>query len=348
MGNLRDEDIRQIVSDSNIPWELLDGATVLVTGATGLVGGALVRALSAANAHHGLSMRILGHGRDAAKGQQLADVYGARFIAGDIREPLSITGLSNHSCYMFHCASITKSADMVAKPVDVIGTSVDGTRNMLELAREMECKSIVYVSSMEVYGQTGMHEVREKDLGFLDLSNPRSSYPESKRLCESMCAAYAKQYDIPVKIVRLAQTFGAGTDKNDTRVFAQFARSAIAGNDIELHTEGKSRGNYCYTSDAVCALLTVLLKGRNGETYNAANPAASMTIRQMADLVANDVFDGKIKAVVNTPEDIDGRGYAPDVGYTLNVDKLMALGWTPKYGLDEMYRRLVADWQRAG
>jgi nucleoside-diphosphate-sugar epimerase len=337
-------DLHEITSDSNIPWDKLRAGTVLVTGATGLIGGALVRALSATNARHNLNMRLIAHGRNRGKGNALVQECEVEFISGDIRHLLIVADITDRIDCIFHCAAITKSADMVAKPVDVIATAVDGTKNVLGLAREKSVKSVVYLSSMEVYGQTNRAEVRETDLGYLDLSNPRGSYPESKRLCEALCVAYAAQYGVPVKIARLTQTFGVGTPKDDTRVFAQFARSAVAGRDIELHTEGKSHGNYCCISDTVRGLLTVLLKGENGEAYNIANPAASMTIREMAELVANEVCGGKIKVVVAVPDDIQKRGYAPDVGYILNTDKLSALGWKPKYGLADMYWRMMADW----
>lgn len=334
-----------VTSDKNIPWDKLRDSAVLVTGATGLIGGALVRALSAANKRHSLNMRLIAHGRNKDKGETFAQELGAEFIAGDVRCRAALTDIAERIDYIFHCAAVTNSADMLAKPVDVITTAVGGTRNMLELAREKGCKGFVFLSSMEIYGQTESREVRENDLGYLDLLSTRSSYPESKRLCEALCIAYAAQFRVPAKIARLAQTFGAGTPRDDTRVFAQFARSSAAGSDIQLHTEGKSRGNYCYTSDTVRGLLTILLKGESGAAYNVANPAASATIREMAELVANEVCGGKIKVVVNIPEDIAKRGYAPDVGCTLNADKLIALGWAPKYGLADMYRRMLADWK---
>ncbi len=129
------------------------------------------------------------------------------------------------------------------------------------------------------------------------------------------------------------------------RVCAQFARSAIKGVNIELHTDGKSVGNYCYISDAVRGLFTLLLKGSNGQAYNIANPTASMTIRQMAELVAEKVCGGRIKVVVKVPDDIKDRGYLHYVGFVLNIDKMKKLGWLPKYGLCEMYERMIADWQ---
>ena len=343
LSNVLKSDISDIVNNVCIPWQEMQNKAIFITGATGLIGSMLIRTLSAANVEHDLNIRIIIHGRTNKKTEALARENGAEYIISDIREPISTASLLQTIDYIFHCAAITNSATMVANPVDVITTAVNGTNNTLKLAAERNCKSYVYLSSMEVYGYTELQEVNESNLGYLDLTNPRSSYPVSKRGCEALCAAYNSQYNVPVKIARPAQTFGAGTPKDDTRVFAQFARSALSGSDIELHTEGNSRGNYCYTADAISGLLTILLKGKNNETYNIANTSA--TIREMAELVAKDICDGKIKTVVNIPKDISKRGYAPAAGHTLNTDKLKTLGWKPKYELDDMYKRMLDDWK---
>ena len=312
------KDTEETISDSNIPWSELENGAVLITGATGTIGSALVRTIVAANEKYNLNIKT---------------------YTPNIREPFSIDGNID---YIFHCAAITKSAEMVSNPVGVMAVSIDTTRNILELAKAKQTKSVVYLSSMEIYGQNINGEVSENDLGYLDLTNPRSSYPESKRFCETLCNAYHSQHGIPVKTARLAQTFGAGTSKDDTRIFAQFARSVIAKNDIILHTEGKSIGNYCYISDAVRALFTLLLKGENGQAYNIANPAASMTIRETAELVAGK-FGLNVK--IEIPPNSQKLGYAPDSGYRLNIEKITHLGWKPKYDLAQMYERLVSDWQ---
>jgi nucleoside-diphosphate-sugar epimerase len=337
------EDLELIAQDDTLPWSELSQSVVFITGATGLIGSALVAALAIANENRSLGLKIIAGGQNRAKAEFLLSGYAPEIIIQDIREPLAFDGPVD---YFFHCAAMTKSSEMVATPVDVIETSVLGTKNILALAREKQAKSLVYLSSMEVYGRME-GEVAESDLGYLDLSNPRTSYPESKRLGESLGVAYAAQHGLPVKIARLGLTFGAGTPRDDSRVFAQFARSAMAGQNIELHTAGHSLANCCYTADAILGLLTLLLKGVSGEAYNIANPGASLTIREMAELAAGEIGRSQIKVVLKIPDDIAQRGYAPEVRLKLDVSRLCALGWSPKYGLAEMYRRMMLDWNDA-
>jgi len=339
LGSIFREDIEQIITSPEIPWGAVKNSAILITGATGLIGRALVHTLSAANNNYGLGLRIIAHGRNASKGAALSQACDAEFIAGDIREPLPLA--AEKIDYIFHGAGITNSNDMVTRPTDVITTAIEGTERVLELAAEAHSKSVVYLSSMEVYGRTPEIEVSETDLGYIDLSSPRGSYPESKRMCENMCACWLKQYNVPVKTARLAQTFGAGTPKDDPRVFAQFARSVMAKENIVLHTEGKSRGNYCYISDALRGLLVLLLKGKNGEAYNVVNPAASMTIYEMAKLLAD---KHGVSVVVDIPDDAASCGYASDTAMHLSSGKINNLGWQPRYSLAEMYERLIADW----
>ncbi|MDR1604079.1 MAG: NAD(P)-dependent oxidoreductase [Gracilibacteraceae bacterium] len=335
-------DLGQIVADGAIPWKKLDKTTILVTGGTGMIGAALVRALSALREAHRLDLSILASGRNQEKAAPLVLGYGAEFWPWDVRQPPVLAAPVD---YIFHGAAITASAVMAARPATVALTGLQGTAAALELARVKGVRSMVFLSSVEVYGDTGpAADVSENDLGRLDLSDPRSCYPESKRMGECLCHCYAAQYALPVKIARLAQTFGAGASPEDPRVFAQFARSALTGRDIVLQTEGKSFGNYCYLSDAVRALLLLLLKGENGEAYNITNPAAGMTIREMAETVAQKVCGGRIRVTTAIPADRAALGYAAGGTGRLSAAKMAALGWEAAYGLAEMYERLLADW----
>ncbi|MDR1559959.1 MAG: NAD-dependent epimerase/dehydratase family protein [Clostridiales bacterium] len=337
------DDIEEIVSDSEISWETLRDSAVLITGATGGIGSALACALRAADEKYDLNMNILALARNMKRAAALQH-YGVKLIPQDIREPIIIPDPVD---YIFHCAAMTKSPDMALNPVEVAETALKGSMNALKLAREKQIKSMVYLSSMEVYGQTepSLMFVREGDLGYIDPLKARSCYPESKKMCECLCECYHSEFFVPVKIARLAQTFGAGVQINDSRVYAQFAHSAIRNKDIVLHTDGQSRGNYCYISDAVRGLFLLLLKGEDGEAYNITNAAASMTIREMAELVASMVCGGRVKVIVQEPADIEKHGYSPVVSRRLSSEKIEQLGWKPKFNLTDMYERMILDWR---
>ena len=217
-----------------------------------------------------------------------------------------------------------------------------GSRNVLEFAKEKTVKGLVYLSSMEVFGATDPSKeiITEKDLGYVDLTNVRSCYPEGKRLVECMCKCYAEEYSVPVKVARLSQTFGAGVLKGENRVFAQFARSAMNKTDIVLHTKGDSVGNYCYTMDALKAIFLLLVDGENGESYTVVNESTSMTIAEMAKMVAKEIANDEIKVVFDIPEG-NAFGYAPKTTMRLSSQKLRALGWEPTVSLKESYIRLM-------
>jgi UDP-glucuronate decarboxylase len=341
------EDVETALNDPAILWDRFRGATVLVTGATGVIGTAVARVLCAADLAKGLGLTLVAQGRDTTKGRRLEAELGVRFLAADVRELSPATSGLEKSDFVVHAAGVTSSARMVAQPEQVLETAVDGTRNVLDLALALGASNVVYVSSMEVYGQGLAGVVTESDLGIVDPDDPRSSYPEGKRRAEALTAAYTTKYGLHTSTARLGLTFGAGVpnDLDNTRVPLQFARSVLAGRDIELHTDGSGLTNVCYLADAVRALLLLATKGAAGEAYNVVNPQASMTIREMAEVVARDVAGGAIKVVVKPPEDIERRGYAPPSAYRLSAEKLRALGWEPRYGMAEMYQRMIASWR---
>lgn len=339
------EDLERVRAAPSVPWHALDGATVLVTGATGLIGAALVKALLWSGASRDAGVRVLALVRDPAKAERvlagpLAAGAPLTFVRGDVETFDVPPGPVD---FVVHGASVTASRDFVQRPVDTIRTALRGTERVLEVAREKGVRSLAYLSSMEVYGSPdGSRRITEETFEGFDPMQVRSSYPESKRMAESLCAAYAAEHGVPAKVVRLAQTFGPGVTRDDARVFAQLARSATEGRDIVLHTTGESAQSFVYTADAVSAILTILLAGEDGRAYNVANESTYTSIRDMADLVARTVGPAPVRVRVEPPSSTAAFGYAPTRRLELDASRLHALGWRPTVGLEEMYRRMTA------
>lgn len=339
------EDMERICCSAAVPWKMLEGKTVLVTGATGLIGSTLVSALLYYGLRAEKPIQVVALVRSAARARerfagQMADCGNAlQFLESDVTEKII---LPQKVDYIIHGASQTASRAFVEQPVETIRTALQGTENLLELARENSVKSFVYLSSMEVYGAPETDEPLSETCGTnIDTMRVRSCYPEAKRMCENLCASYCSEYGVPAKVIRLSQTFGPGVGPEDARVFAEFARCATSGKNIILQTEGTSKRPYLYTADAVTAILTVLLKGANGEAYNAANPSTYCSVREMADMVAREIGGGKIEVQFSTNR-CGVEKFSPPHHLNLQIDKLAGLDWSASTELKEMYLRMIA------
>lgn len=316
----------------------LKNASVLVTGATGLIGSTLVYCLLYLN--NNIKITIPVRNRDKVLAIYGADAEKLYIVETDLLEYCS--SLNEEFDYIIHCASPTAGKYMAEHPVETYELAVESTRFLLQFCRNHSVKSMVYISSLEYYGQNNDdHLITENFLGYVDPMSTRSSYPLGKRSAEFLCTMYAQEYEIPVKVARLTQTFGAGVSSDDNRVFAQFARSIIEEKDIIMHTTGESAKPYCYTIDCVSGILFILLKGQNGEAYNVANQETYISIREMAEFL-RDHFNPSINVVV---EEHPEMGYAPVTKLRLSSRKLMDLGWNPQYNLKEMFDNLIESFK---
>ena len=335
-----DAELKVCLGDTAIPWDKLNGASVLVTGATGLIGSCLVRVLSEYAQRSMTSLTIYALVRDREKAEVLVAncvrPCNLVLLEGDVCHPIQ---LDSSVDYIVHAASRTDSAGFVTDPVSVIDTTISGIKSVLEFAKDHGARGVVFLSTMEVYGLNSEGgRIAESTYDSLDPLSVRNCYPISKCMAENICCAYHLQYGVPVTIARLAQSFGPGVQPGDGRVFSYFARCVLENQDIVLKTKGESKRVYVYTLDAVSAILILLIKGTRGEAYNIANEETYCSIREMAEMVSDRVAGGRI-AVKTELEDCPQ--YMPPHFLNLSSAKLRKLGWVPRYSLEDMYRRLV-------
>lgn len=342
MNNILKEDIQFFASRFALATEL-EGKTIAVTGSTGLLGACMVHCLLALKAQRGINLHIVAVARNMEK---------AVHLFGEEHEELSYYQYDFSSTepfqpkrkvdYLFHFAAPTASKDFIEKPVETMNTVYMGMQNILNYAEQAKLESLVLASTLEVYGTItdDSTPLTEDKQGYLDPMATRSSYPLAKRAAEGLCHNYAVEKQVKVKVARLAQTFGAGVSKQDNRVFAQFARSVIHNEDIILHTTGELSRCYCYTTDAISAMLYILLKGEDGTAYNVANEATYISIRQMAELVAETFNPNHVRVVIEKQE---GLGYSPTTKLRLDTQRIQSLGWTPYYNMKDMFGRLIAS-----
>lgn len=339
------EDLKKINEVSYIDWEKLENSTVFVTGGTGLIGYTFIAAIAYRNIYLNSHIKVIALIRNLNKANlKFTDILknennGITFIEGSLENFPTLKGKID---YILHAGGPTSSKFFANYPVETIKITLEGTSSILALSAEKKIKSIVYLSSMEVYGTNHTAEkIDEKHASFLDTMVPRNSYPEAKRMAENLFASYAEEYGVPAKVVRLTQTFGPGISENDRRVFAQFINAAQNKKDIILLTEGTTKRNYLYTADAVTAILAVMLNGSSGEAYNAANENTFCSIREMADLVANKVSHNMIKVKIQPGSTDELKAFLPPMIMNLSTKKLQALGWQACVNLDDMYARTI-------
>ncbi len=336
-----------IILNNPIDWEIFRNKTILVTGATGRLGMYIVEAINKADVDWNLNLKIIALARSEKKLKEVFD--GALLLPNigtlvqDITEPIRIEGPVD---FIFHTAGAASPKDFTEAPVDTLWGHVQGTRNVLELAREKQTKKILYVSTVETYGEWKSDEgIRETDCGVMRCDNARACYPEAKRLCETMLASYEAQYGIPYVGVRLCHTFGPGISLHDGRAFAEFIRDVLEGKDIVLQTDGSAARTYTYVADAIGGILLAFTKGKE-HYYNIANLDNLITIRDLAELIAD--LDPRKKVKVRYAADGNQTlQYLPFKLGIMNVDRIMNLGWRPQVGTRDAFRyTLESFWQR--
>lgn len=341
------EDLAQIVA-TDLPWERLHGADVVVTGGGGFLGSYLVRALLAAGDAHdlGLAVHCVARRMDSVRERLAAHLAHPRLrvVLHDVTHP--VPAAFPRGGMIIHAASQASPRFYGTDPVGTLLANVAGTMHLLGHAAAHGVRRFLFVSSGEVYG-TPLDPDRpfsEAEYGTVDPMRVRSCYAEGKRVAETMCVAWAHQHGVPTSVVRPFHTYGPGMAADDGRVFADFTGDVVAGRDIVLTSDGQARRPFCYVSDAIRGMLTVLLRGATAEAYNVANPEAEISVGDLARLLAG-LHPARRVGVIARPAPPDPAGTRSPIPRQLpSIAKLRTLGWSPAVGLEAGFRRTIESY----
>ena len=338
MNRVLEDDLKTIIAE-DLSWEKLKNKTVMITGASGMVGSYMLYVLLMLNdeKHYGIKvdavMRNVNKRPEEVRNREDVNV-----VVADVTKDIPDVGDID---YIIHAASPASPLIMQNQPVETIAANTIGTFKTLELAKEKNAEGYLFISSREFYGQPdeGQEFFYENTYGFVDQLNPRSCYSEGKKAAETMCVCFHEEYGLNTKIARLAHTYGPGMSIYDGRVQADFLKNVYHNEDIVLKSEGTAVRTYTYIADAIAGMYRILLDSED-IVYNIGNEAGKVSIRDLAEILVSIYPERGLKLVFDIPEG-GTKGTAPYTLGILSSEKLRKLGWNPKYSVKDGFKRTL-------
>lgn len=331
------------VARLDLPWWKLKEKSILLSGATGLLGSFFIDVIMEKNHSEGLNCKVYAVGRNEKKAflrfSNYKNIPYFDIIHYDVKEPLMRKDIGIVD-YVLHLASNTHPMQYSTDPIGTISTNVIGLMNMLDFAIDHHATRFIFASSNEIYGENrgDVEFFDENYCGYINSNTMRAGYPESKRCGETLCQAYKEQKGLNVVIPRFTRSYGPTMQMSDTKAISQFIKKGVAGENIVLKSAGMQFYSYTYMADAISGLLTVMLKGENGEAYNIADKMSDIMLKDLAAIIAE---INKKKVVFEIPDTVEAAGYSRATKARLNGKKLMQLGWKPKYDIKSGLERTI-------
>ena len=271
MGKLSNEivseDIKIILDDLKDYFDIFENKRILIVGGRGFLGTYFVKTLLEINKLIKKPCKIIVvDNLITSKDKELHN--DVDFLEKDISEKFTIDGELD---YIIHTASIASPPIYRKFPIKTVDVNYQGTRNLLELAKEKKISGMLYLSSSEIYGEPQIIPTPESCVGQVSSTGPRACYDESKRLGETISILYHQQFNVPIKIARPFNVYGPYLNLNDGRVIPDFMKNALENSEIIIHSDGKPTRSFCYISDAMKAFFRLLLIAPNGSICNVGN-----------------------------------------------------------------------------
>ena len=329
-----------IAVNAAVGMERLYGSSVLIAGASGLIGSFMADMFLYANKNMNADITV--YAMDLSEERLFARFEGVgmerlHFVEHNVNE---LPDFDFPADYIIHAASPAFPAAFNSDPVGTVMSNILGTKYLLDYGREHGTKRMLYISSGEVYGQgdLSLEAFDEIYSGYVDPTSARSCYPNGKRAAETLCASYTKQFGLDTVMVRPSHTYGPTVTRADNRANAQFVNKGLAGEDIVLNSAGNQMRSYTYLADSASAIITVLACGESGNAYNIANSQSRTTIAGFAKEVAAQTGT---KVIFADPDEVAKAEMSPIAKQVLSSKKLEGLGWKGQFTVEEGIRHTL-------
>lgn len=331
-----DKDITSLAS-AKLPWDRLNGKTVLITGANGYICSYIVYTLIKRNELFNANIKIicLCRNEERARGR-FANIWNREDVSFLIQDVAVKVEIDKEINVIIHGASSGYYQALEQDPVGILRANVIGTNNLLELAREKHVDEFLFLSSAAVYHTTSCGErIKEETVAGFDAMNYLNCYAIGKKTGEILCQSYRKQHNIPVKVVRPFKVYGPGMAPEQGKAVMEFAQCIVDNKDIHLRSYGGVINSYCYISDVVEGIFTVLLKGKNAEAYNISSEQDLFSLEELAKVFVRECSGGILRVIESGTKPIQRKALVP------NIEKIRELGWTQKIDIVEGIKRTV-------
>jgi len=341
-NKLYQEDIGAVASGS-IDWGKLKNKSILITGATGLIGTFLVDLLMYRNSKYDDNIIIYAVNRSKEKAlARFKKYFDSPFFISIQKDIQNTFDLDVHIDYIIHGASNTHPLVYATEPINTILLSVLGTKSILDFAVANQVKRTLFLSTVEIYGENrGDVEIFDESYcGYIDCNTLRAGYSEGKRAAESLCQGYIKEKGLDVIIARACRVYGPTMGNDDSKAIAQFIKNVVNEEDITLKSKGEQQYSYCYVADICSALLVLLASGKNGEAYNISdtNNDNNLSLFQITTILSE--YTGK-KVIFEIPSLLESAGFSKATKALLDSSKLRSLGWESRYPIKDGIIRTV-------
>ena len=341
LGDIFSEDIRKIADELTGFYDDLEGKTVLIAGGKGFLGTYFKNVLT--NINQVLSKPtkiIIMDSLITSKDKNDETDPNVEFLEQDISQSFNI---KNNVDYIIHTASIASPPTYRKYPIETVDVNYQGTKNLLEVAKERKIISMLLLSSSEIYGDPDVFPTPESYVGKVSCTGPRACYDESKRVAETISILYFQQYKIPIKIARPFNVYGPYLNLNDGRIIPDFMNNAMKKSEIIIHSDGTPTRSFCYVSDAINAFFKLLFSKHHGIICNVGNNE-EVSVKKVAEVIQG-IMDKPISINMIKSED---PNYTKDNPQRRCPDLSLikkSVDYQPKINLEEGLKRTY-NWYR--